>query len=112
MRRIAERGVKAAQANAPADFIAAAGEYGEALDALGSSLGVEIVTAEHRQIAAIAQRFGVAYKVSGAGGGDVGIGLAADPAVLDAFALALAGDFEVLRIGIDPRGLAVEVRQQ
>ena len=59
-----------------------------------SELG--ILSAEHRALAAIAASTGVAYKPSGAGGGDIGIAAADDAADLAAFdAAARAAGFSV-----------------
>ncbi|EIM03110.1 hypothetical protein UUC_07101, partial [Rhodanobacter denitrificans] len=52
---------------------------------------------EHRALAALAARLGVAYKTCGAGGGDIGIALATDAARLQAFRRAAsAAGFPVL----------------
>ncbi len=110
MRQIAESGVDAARMNAATDFISAVASYSAALDALGRAVGADIVTTEHRSIAAVAERFGVTYKVSGAGGGDVGVALAADTEALDAFAAAVPTEHEVLRLGIDGAGMVTEIR--
>ncbi len=61
------------------DLIAAALDYGAALDALGSDAGCEIVTAELATLAAIARRHGGAGKPSGAGGGDLGVAFTTSP---------------------------------
>ena len=46
---------------------------------------VDIVTAAHRRLAEFGGRCGVIYKSCGAGGGDLGIALALDPAALREF---------------------------
>jgi len=108
LRAVAEHGLEAARANAAGEFIAAVASYAEALEELGRAFDAEIVTPAHRAAARLGDRFGVTYKVSGAGGGDVGIGLAADAEALDAFAAALPPSYEVLRLGIDLHGLVTE----
>lgn len=67
--------------------------YAAALERFDAASGLGIVSSEHRQLAALAEMAGVAYKPSGAGGGDVGVAVAADPARLAAFdeAAAAAG---------------------
>lgn len=110
MRGIAETGVAAAKANDPATFLEAIAEYGAGLAALGESVGAAIVTATHRAIARAAAHHGVTYKVSGAGGGDVGIGLATEAEALEAFTAALPPGCEALNLGIDRPGLVIEER--
>src|SRR5690606_35950270 len=69
---IAEAGCEAARLNDATAFLGAIDGYGRALQNLGAAIGANIVTAEHLRIGEHARRFGVAYKVSGAGGGDLG----------------------------------------
>ena len=85
MTAIAETGCRAAEENSCDEFLAAVAEYGRCLGMLGQAMQVEIVTAAHSEIAAIAREFGVVYKVSGAGGGDLGIALSAHRDALAAF---------------------------
>lgn len=75
-----------------ADFVAAAGDYAEALKAFGTAAGLEIFSAEHQHLAAMARQLGVSYKPCGAGGGDFGVAFA-----LDAWSLS---ELEK-RVGID-----------
>ncbi|NNC64840.1 MAG: hypothetical protein HKN84_08660, partial [Gammaproteobacteria bacterium] len=85
--------------------------YGLELDALGAAIGAEIVTPEHAAIAKVAARVGVTYKVSGAGGGDIGLGLATDEEALEAFAAGVPAGCDVLRLAIDEAGLVTEERE-
>ena len=90
-------------------WVAAFAAYGRGLAELGDEIGVPIVTAEHRQIGHEAERFGVAYKVSGAGGGDLGLACAADAAALAAFTKSIEGrGFRVINVTLAERGLVVE----
>jgi phosphomevalonate kinase len=107
---VAATGVAAALGNATSEFLAAVEEYSAALDELGRAMHAEILTAEHRAIAAAASRCGVAYKVSGAGGGDAGLAFAASPADLDAFRAAMPCDCDVLALAIDREGLTTQGR--
>ena len=67
------------------------------------------VTARHREVLQIAERFGVAYKVSGAGGGDLGLAFSAEPEALDWFRGAVRErGFHVADFGLDRQGLVVE----
>ena len=67
----------------------------------------DIMTDEHRAIAAVARRNGVAYKVSGAGGGDIGLALSASLRDLAAFEAALPCGCKALTLALDRGGLQV-----
>jgi phosphomevalonate kinase len=111
LRALAEAGCAAASGNDAAEWVAAFAAYGRGLADLGDEIGVPIVTAEHRQIGREAERFGVAYKVSGAGGGDLGLACAADAAALAAFTQSIeVRGFRVINVSLAERGLVVEQR--
>jgi len=112
MRQVAEQGIESAKANDAARFLVAIRRYGSELEALGAATGVDIVTPEHAAIADVAEEAGVAYKVSGAGGGDVGLGFATDQKALDAFSAAVPAGCEVLQLAIDRAGLVMEERAE
>ncbi len=108
---IAEAGCAAARECDDHGFLAAVREYGLSLAALGDRIGVDIVTAEHRAIGARASRFGVVYKTSGAGGGDLGLAFSTDARALRAFCDAVAAEgYQVIDFRIDGQGLSVEER--
>jgi phosphomevalonate kinase len=110
---IAEAGCAAAREGDAGRFLEAVGDYGRALQNLGAAIGADIVTAEHRTIGALAARYGVAYKVSGAGGGDLGLAFAADEQALDAFKKAVARkQFRVVDFCLAEQGLVVEERAE
>ncbi len=104
----AEGGIGAARADDTDGFLAAVREYGSRLDALGGSIGAEIVTREHRGVIVQAERYGIAYKVSGAGGGDLGLAFSADTEALEQFKRAVAEHYDVIEFAVDPAGLSVE----
>jgi phosphomevalonate kinase len=109
----AEAGCAAARDDDAGAFLRAVAAYGRALEEMGDSMGAEIVTAEHRAIRAEAERYGVTYKVSGAGGGDLGLALSADEEALDAFKQSIAARrFAVVDLAVDRHGLLVEERAQ
>jgi phosphomevalonate kinase len=90
-------------------FLRAVAAYGVLLESLGNALGCDVLTSEHRRIAALAQRFAVTYKTSGAGGGDLGIALSKDKSALTALRDAVSAEgFLWVDLGIDPDGLMVE----
>ena len=81
------------------------------MERLGGAIGADIVTAEHREIGVEARRHGVAYKVSGAGGGDLGVACAADVEALDAFRKSVANrGFRVINVSLADHGLQVAQR--
>ena len=68
-----------------------------------------IFDAGHEELTTLAATAGVVYKPCGAGGGDVGIALAADVVALDAFAAeAKAHNYKVLDAELDPLGVQVK----
>lgn len=67
-----------------------------------------IFDAGHAELADAAAAAGLVYKPCGAGGGDVGIVLAHDGAILESFVrTAIPPSFRVLNMQIDPRGVQV-----
>jgi phosphomevalonate kinase len=105
---VAERGCSAADEDDGPTFVGAIDEYGRCLDELGREMGRDLVTAAHRKIGGLAGEMGLAYKVSGAGGGDVGIACGLDGDALRSFA-AKADDqgFHVVPLTVDELGLRV-----
>jgi phosphomevalonate kinase len=111
LRRIADRGREAARANDGAAFVAAMADYGQCLRRLGTAMGADLVTREHREIGVLAGRFGVAYKVSGAGGGDLGLAASLDAGALQAFTREVGSKgYRVVDVSVDTQGLCVERR--
>jgi phosphomevalonate kinase len=108
---VAEAGCAAARGDDAAAFMASLAEYGRGLQDLGEAIGAEIVTAEHRQIGEHARKFGVAYKVSGAGGGDLGLACAIDSGALAAFVQSVTNrGFRVIKVSLAEHGLSVVER--
>lgn len=99
MDGITERALEQATADA---WRAAAVAWGEGLVQLQAALGLEILTPIHQTVAEVAASHGVAYKTSGAGGGDFGFALTDDPDALAAFA------GRVLEVGGRPVELALD----
>lgn len=108
---LAEAGSRALGEGDAEAWLEAFAAYGRGLQELGEAIGAEIVTAEHRAIGAEAQRHGVAYKVSGAGGGDLGLACATDAEALAAFRNSV-GDrgFRVINVSLAEHGLVVAQR--
>ena len=112
LKDTAEAGCAAArEGDAPA-FLAAVERYGDELARLGRQIGREIVTSRHGEVGALARRFGVAYKTSGAGGGDLGLAFCLDEGALAAYGRAVrAAGFEWVGLGVDQDGLITEERR-
>jgi len=107
----AEAGCAALTGDDAAGWLEAFEAYGQGLDELGASMGADIVTAEHREIGVEARRHGIAYKVSGAGGGDLGLACAADLEALEAFSQSvLDRGFRVIKVSLADHGLHVAQR--
>jgi phosphomevalonate kinase len=108
---LAEAGCAALTGNDAAGWLEAFAGYGLSLHELGEAIGVDIVTAEHREIGVEAGRYGVAYKVSGAGGGDLGLACAADSERLEAFRKSVTDrGFRVINVALAEHGLRVAQR--
>jgi len=86
-------------------------EFREAMKRLGRATGIPILSDEHLRLEGLARDCGVRYKPSGAGGGDVGIGLTDDPDAAVAFRnRAVAAGFNFLDLHVDPHGCRVNPR--
>lgn len=111
MSALAAAGCEAARAAEIDVFFAHVSEYGAELEDLGRLIGREIVTAEHREIRRLAEEHGVAYKVSGAGGGDLGIATSCDIEAMERLREAVrARGYEWIDLTLDCEGLVVEER--
>jgi phosphomevalonate kinase len=106
---VASGGCAAVSEHDGAAFVAAIENYGHCLAQLGREIGTELVTESHRRIGDLAGEFGLAYKISGAGGGDVGIACGLDVDALQAFSASAAeAGFHVVPLAVDEMGLRVE----
>lgn len=99
----------AALMGADADaLLAALAEYGERLDVLGREAGIDIVSDDHRRLRNAATGCGVIYKSSGAGGGDIGIGISRDADHIAAFRHAAADlGYSIIDLSTASQGLDV-----
>lgn len=104
---LAEAGAAALRGGDTATFLDTVAGYADALDGLGRASDIGIVGDEHRHIGEPASRYGVIYKTSGAGGGDIGIALSTDPDRLAAFRRQVEPEFRTVDVAVDPQGLAV-----
>jgi phosphomevalonate kinase len=102
---LSEAGIDALEATSVPVFLDAVDGFWAALEALGREIEMPILSEEHRRLHRLAAESGVRYKPSGAGGGDLGIAFAVDPAALqETAARAEAEGFAVLDLETDPRG--------
>ena len=105
--RLSESGIERAAAGDADGFLDAIRDYAGGLQALGEWMGADIFTPEHLQLTKLAERFDLAYKVSGAGGGDLGLAFSTDPVALARFRKAAGERYDTIDLAIDPRGLDV-----
>ena len=85
------------------------GEYTDALRRFDSDHDLGIFDAGHSELADAAASGSVVYKPCGAGGGDLGIALAASESALDDFVeMAGRSQFEKLDLAIDETGVDVQ----
>ena len=105
---LAQQAVAACETGDAPAFLATVRAYREAMDALGQGAGLPIVSDAHRAIADLAETEGVAYKPSGAGGGDVGLLFAPSrPALVQAGRLAERAGYRLLDLDVHPVGVRV-----
>lgn len=103
-----EAAARAVEVDDAVALLGALADFADQLARLGRDSGIDIVSAEHRAITAVAARCGVTYKSCGAGGGDLGIALTAEAERIDAFRQAVtAAGFRVLDLNLDRGGLRV-----
>jgi len=89
------------------------GRYNEALHDFDIAHGLGIFDAGHAALAGAAASHGVVYKPCGAGGGDIGIALAAAANSLASFEdFATDSGFRRLRMGPDPEGAVLIEEEQ
>ena len=109
LNRLAETGIDQAAADDADGFLDTIRDYAGGLQALGEWMGAAIFTPEHLQLLKLAERFDLAYKVSGAGGGDLGLAFGADPEALARFRKAADERYDTINLAVDPRGLDIEI---
>ena len=108
LAQCAEAAVAAFSGNLLGALLEAIAAYAAGLARLGAASGLDIVSAGHRVLVAIAQACGVVYKTCGAGGGDIGIALTTDVERLGAFRQRVAqAGLHTLDVQLDPCGLQV-----
>jgi phosphomevalonate kinase len=101
----AEFVLSAAERGAASDFVAGIARQVGTLTALGDAAGAAIITAEFRELGALAASLGAAFLPAGAGGGDVAfyVGLAPPPAQFEVHAGSLG--LTPVRLQLGARGV-------
>jgi phosphomevalonate kinase len=97
--------VDACRAGSSGEVLAALEEAYQAFLVLGEGLGRELVTADHKEIAAIARRLGGVAKPSGAGGGDLAVVFLPDGAAAGALSAKLPATLPLLAYRLCPQGV-------
>lgn len=107
---ISRRGADAiARGNAPV-FLSSFAAYAKELVGFGLSVGADIVSSEHRELAALARALGCTYKSCGAGGGDAGIAFSTAEEPLKEFVRGVGeARYSIVDLAADPQGLQVAV---
>jgi phosphomevalonate kinase len=109
LRRLADEAASLLAAGATEDWLATAGAYTEALQVFGEQAKIAVFTAAHHKIGALARGRGALYKPCGAGGGDIGIALAADVEVLAQARQAIEAEgYMTVSLARDPNGLVLQ----
>ncbi len=110
LRSIAEECVLAIQTDGGAtDFLQAVSEFTDSLRDFAKLTGLPVFTASHARLCEAAKRVGLLYKPIGAGGGDLGMAISADPEKLAWFcAGAKKAGIDPIMQQIDPNGLQVQ----
>jgi phosphomevalonate kinase len=102
----AELGVRAGRGRDGGTFLRALDDYVSLLQELGKACKVDILSPPHQRLRELARQAGVVYKPCGAGGGDIGLGIATDPEALAGFrSAALAANFQLLSLERDDLGV-------
>jgi len=81
--------------------------YIHALRVLDEAATIGIFSAEHLQIATVAERMNVLYKPCGAGGGDLGVAISDDQNALQRFSTEIDHNFAVIDLEMATHGLIV-----
>lgn len=104
-----EAAVRAIEAGDVAGILAGVAECHRELAALGAQAGLPIVSPIHALLARLAESEELAYKPSGAGGGDFGLVFGTDPERLQRFAQRVVENGAcIVPLAVDPAGVRLE----
>ena len=108
LERAAIQAVDACAAQDVASLLAAVNEYAVGMRELDTASDIGIWSHAHKTLGAIAAGHGLAYKPSGAGGGDFGVAFGRDSDTLEAFGVAAAeAGYSVGRFATGTTGLTI-----
>lgn len=108
MAGISQNGIRAAKAGDADALLACIQDYGLCMQRLGEAAQVPIYTDDHRRLAQLAQKFNVAFKPSGAGGGDIALAASRDTEALSDLARQVtAAGYPVVPLGPATHGLTI-----
>lgn len=82
---LAQAGCNALNNQSASDFLDTIKEYGYAMQRLGNAANAPVYTDAHRRLSQLAERHHIAFKPSGAGGGDIAIAASLDTEALTNF---------------------------
>ncbi|HBK55877.1 MAG TPA: hypothetical protein DDZ76_06290 [Xanthomonadales bacterium] len=109
MADLAEAGLRAVRRADGSALLAIIDAYGRAMADLGEAAGLPIWTDDHRRLAQWATRHGIAFKPSGAGGGDIAMAAATDIDALAGLARhARTSGYRVLPLAASRAGLHLQ----
>ena len=105
---VSATGVEALGGGDAEAFLDSVDGFWSMLDSLGDAIDMPILSDDHWHLRRIAQECGVRYKPSGAGGGDFGIGFAAEGQVADEFTdRAETAGYRAVELTVDHTGLTI-----
>lgn len=106
MAELSSSGLQALQDQRAEDLAEIIDAYSESMEKLGRLIRQPILSEEHRRLRRLARDCGLAYKPSGAGGGDFGMALSRSRDTLAEFeSQARALGYAIPKLEIDARGL-------
>jgi phosphomevalonate kinase len=105
---VARAGVTALREGRTGSFLESVDQFCEAMEALGEVVGLPILSEEHEDLRLLANRCGVHYKPSGAGGGDIGVAFSDNVRALETLALEVKQlGFRAIPFATDPAGFEI-----
>lgn len=106
LNEASQSGIQALETSRTKALLDAVDAFGEGLEALGREALMPIMSSEHKYLLSLARRWGISYKPSGAGGGDLGLCFSDDPRAMGQMAAsAREAGFETIDLSLDPRGI-------
>jgi len=107
---LAAAGIRELRTGDVSAFLARVDTFADAMESLGDSAGLDILSDAHRRLRTIGRDSGVRVKPSGAGGGDMAVGFTDDPEAAARFTDgAAAAGFTPLDLSLEPMGVQVSV---